>query len=311
MAPRQNRHILRELCPPWLRGPQAYSFLNEGIFTLYDIDAELMWQALLCRFPSYCPADALPYLAADRRIIVGPDESEAAVRVRLLAWMLEAVLSGLPIGWLIALQAFGAPDYPKVRIVTKNSIWYTLEANAVPRMLGLRGFQRLDPCPYELGSQWPIGAFASETERLRTSGLYSRVKASPANFDWDSLSNPERAACWWDAVGVIYGRYEEQEAYADLADTWLLDDPSESVGFNEGYGTFTTLQYLATQRKSCKSVLRAIVWTDNEALFPPDGALGDPELPDGYWGRPGKVIAGKLIPSQRLDCRVILGFPKD
>ena len=41
MAPRQNRHILRELCPPWLRGPQAYSFLNEGIFTIYDIAVAL------------------------------------------------------------------------------------------------------------------------------------------------------------------------------------------------------------------------------------------------------------------------------
>jgi hypothetical protein len=311
MAPRQNRHILRELCPPFLRGSQAYSFLSEGIFTLYDIDAELMWQALLARFPSYCPADALPYLAADRRIIIGPEETEAATRTRLLAWMLEAVLSGLPIGWLIALQAFGAPDYPKVRLVTKSSVWYTLEANAVPRMLRFPGYTPLDPCPYESGASWPIGAVASETERLRCSALYSRAKASPANFDWDSLSNPERAACWWDAVGVIYGRYAEQEPYADLGDTWLLDDPGESVGFDEGYGTFTALRYLSVQRKSCKSVLRAVVWTDNTTLFDPTKSLGDPELPDGYWGRPGRIVAGHLTPTRSLDCRVLTSFPRD
>ena len=34
MAPRQNRHILRELCPPWLRGPQAYSFLNGEVVSM-------------------------------------------------------------------------------------------------------------------------------------------------------------------------------------------------------------------------------------------------------------------------------------
>ena len=86
MAPRQNRHILRELCPPWLRGPQAYSFLNEGIFTIYDIDAELWWQALLARFPSYCPADALSYLATDRRIIRFEQVSPFFSAKRALFW---------------------------------------------------------------------------------------------------------------------------------------------------------------------------------------------------------------------------------
>ncbi len=311
MAPRQNRHILRELCPPWLRGPQAYSFLNEGIFTIYDIDAELWWQALLARFPSYCPADALSYLATDRRIIRGPEESEAATRARLLAWMVEAVLSGLPLGWLIAMQAFGAPDYPKVRVVTKNSVWYTLEANAVPRMLGLAGYEPLPPTPYEGGTNWPIGSVASQTERLRYSGLYSREKVAPGNFDWDSLSNPERSACWWDVVGVIYGHYVEQQPYADLVDTWLLDDPGTAVGIDHPYGNLTSLRYVAVQRKSCKSNLRAIVWTDNTTLFDPSKALGDPELPDGYWGRPGRIVAGQLTPTRHLDCRTLTSFPKE
>lgn len=306
----QNRHILRELCPPWLRGEQARSFLNEGIFTIYDIDSDLMFEALMARFPSLCPADALPYLAKDRHIIVGPTESEAAVRARCLAWMTESILSGLPMGWLLAMQAYCAPTYPKVRLVTKRSVWYTLEAGAVPRMLQLAGHQPLAPCPYELGPKWPKELVASQTERLRFSGLYSRYKPETPNFDWDSASNPERASYWWDIVGVIYGHYEAQDDYADLGDTWLLDDPSESVGFNEGYGTFTVGQYLAIKRKSAKSVLRGIVWTDNETLFDPSLSLGAPELPDGYWGRPGKIVAGKLVPSRRLDCRTIEGFPR-
>jgi hypothetical protein len=308
MAPRQNRHILKELCPPWLRGTQAHSFLNEGIFTLYDIDAELMWQALMARFPSYCPADALPYLAADRRTFVSPSESEEALRVRLLAWMIEATLAGLPIGLLLAMQAFCAENYPKVRVVTKKSIWYTLEEGAVPRMLGLSGYERLPPCPYESGANWPIGTIASATERLRFSGLYTREKVSPANFDWDSLSNPERAACWWDSVGVIYGRYDKQKAWD--SGLWVWDDPSQSLGIDHPYGNLITLRYVANQRKSCKSVLRAVVWTDNTTLFDPSKSLGDPELPDGYWGRPGRVVAGHLTPTRRNDCRVMTSFPR-
>lgn len=309
MAPRQNRHILRELCPPWLRGEQAYSFLNEGIFTLYDIDAELMWQSLLARFPTYCPVDALPYLAADKRIIIGPSESEEATRARIRLWLIEAVLSGLPIGWLIALQAFGAPTYPRVRIVNKKSTWHTLEANAVPRLLGLQGYAALPPCPYESGAQWPISAIASPVERLRFSGLYSREQAAPANWDWDSISNPERAACWWDCVGIIYGHYSQQLNWD--SGLWVWDDPETSLGLADPYGTFTTLRYLAVQRKSCKSVLRCVIWTNDNTAFDPSLPAGDPTLPDGYWGRPGKIVAGKLVPSRSTAHRYLDIFPND
>jgi len=307
---RQNRHILRAVTPPWLRGPYAESFLVDGIYKIYDKDNEDFFAALLARWPTYAPIDALPYLAADKLLISGPDEDTTAKRARIRLWMIEAMLSGLPIGILLAMQAFGGPDYPLVRVVTKSSIWYTLEAGAVGRLLQLPGYDPLPKCSYENGASWPIGATAMPEERLRESGLYTRLQASPANFDWDSLSNPERSACWWDAVGVIYGRYGEQDAYADLADTWLLDDPSTSVGTAEPYGTLTTLQYIAVQRKSAKSVLRAIVCTENLALLDPALSPGDPLLPDGYWGRPGKIVAGKLVPSRHLDCRALEGFPK-
>ena len=137
---------------------------------------------------------------------------------RLLAWMVEAVLSGPPqkLGWLIAMQAFGAPDYPKVRVVTKNSVWYTLRSKRGPAHAWFGRVRAFAPTPYEGGTNWPIGS-ASQTERLRFSGLYSREKVAPGNFDWDSLSNPERSACWWDVVGVIYGHYVENSSHTPIS----------------------------------------------------------------------------------------------
>lgn len=304
----QNRHLLRTVCPPFLRGEQARSFLNEGIFTVYDIDSELWWQGLISRWPTHAPADALPYLAADKGIISGPTESDAAKRARIRGWLNEAALSGLPIGWLIALQAYCAPTYPRVRIVNRRSTWYTLEADAVPRMLGLQGYTPLPKCPYENGTQWPIGAIASPVERLRTSGLYSRYQASPANFDWDSISNPERAACWWDCVGVIYGHYVAQGAYDN--GSWFFDDPAESVGLNEPYATFTALRYLARKRASAKSVLRSIVWTPKASDFDPFAPPLDPGLPDGRLGCSGYDDGGVLRPTGSREWRILNSFPR-
>jgi hypothetical protein len=308
VAPRQARHILGAITPPWLRGELSKSFLHEGIYTLYDVDAELWWQSLISRWPTFAPADALPYLAADKQIISGPTESEEAKRARIRGWLNEAVLSGLPAGWLLALQAYCAPTYPRVRIVTKRSTWYTLEANAVPRLLELEGHTPLPRCPYELGSQWPIGAVASPIERLRTSGLYSRYKAPVANFDWDSISNPERAACWWDCVGFIYGHYEAQGAYED--ESFLFDDANESTGLDEPYGTFTAMWYLSEKRRSAKSVMRAIVWTPNESDFNPLASNPDPGLPDGRWGWSGYDDGGVLRPTRKPDVRVIDEYPR-
>lgn len=304
----QNRHNLRSVCPPWLRGEQANSFLNEGIFTIYDIDADLWWQALLARWPTHAPEDALPYLAADKGIISGPQESVEAKRARIRGWFSEAVLAGLPLGWLIALQAFTAPTYAKVQVVTKSNVWYTLESGAIPRLLELEGAEPLPPCPYELGSKWPIGEVASPIERLRCSGLYSRYKPTIANFDWDSISNPERAACWWDIVGVIHGHYGPQGNYDD--ESWFFDDPNESVGLDEPYGTFTALRYLAVKRKSAKSVLRAIVWTPVATDFNPLAPPGDPGLPDGRMGWSGYDDGGVLRPTGSLEWRILNSFPR-
>jgi hypothetical protein len=304
---RQNRHIARELCPPWLRGEQAYSFLNEGIFTLYDIDTELMWQGLLARFPSYCPADALPYLAADRKLITGPYESEAAVRARLRSWIDEAILAGLPLGWLVAMQAYLGPNYPMVRIVTRKNTWYTLAADTVPRMLGLPGYAALPKCTYELGAQWPKDSVASQVERARGAGLFTRHKASPANWDWDSISNPERSACWWDLWGFAYPTsYSTLGKFGGSGSSLVTWGSTKAVGFSEFYATIQTLKQIAAYRKSSKGSLRAIIFPPSLADFDPTTAPADPGFPDGRWGAASKISGGAAVSTKRLDCRYLL-----
>jgi hypothetical protein len=300
---KQTRHILQSICPSFLRGDQAYSFLNEGIFTLYDVDTFQWWHSLLSRWPTFAPSDALPYLAADKLVIVGPNEPEAARRARIRGWLNEAILAGLPMGLAVALQSY-APGYPKISIATKRSTWYTLEAGAVPRMLGLAGYEPLPRCPYELGSQWPIGTSASAIERLRLSGLYTRHVPTIPNFDWDSISNPERSACWWDCVAMIHGGYTTPGSYDDFSRDY--DNPLQSFGFDEPYGTFTTQWYLAEQRRSAKSVLRAIVWTDEPSDFNSLASFGDA----GLCGWTGYDDGGVLRPTRPTRWRVVHEYPR-
>ena len=102
--------------------------------------------------------------------------------------MVEAVL-GPPTRMVIAMQAFGAPDYPKVRVVTKTR-YGTRSKQTRSRACLVWLVRAFAPTPYEGGGKLAHWLNRIANGRLRFSGLYSREKVAPGNFDWDSLSNP-------------------------------------------------------------------------------------------------------------------------
>lgn len=303
----QARFALSVLTPPWTGGsnarPKAYNFVTEGLFTVYDVSAEQWWLSLLARFPSTCPEDALPYLARDRRLYAGPDEAAATTRARVKNWIDEWSLSGLPLGWLLAIQAYLGPTYPRVRIVTRRSMWYTLEEGAVGRLLNLAGYEPLPPCPYELGAGWPRDAVASQIERLRTSGLFTRYKAPVPNWDWDSVSAPGNAGRWWDFWAFVYPpSYESGGTFGD-GDVY---GGQGAYGFDELAGTILVMRLLGLERKPAKAYLGGVIFCPSSLDFDPTTAPGDPTFPDGTWSAETKDVAGVATPTRRLDCLYLL-----
>lgn len=313
----QARHSMADLMPVWTQRSYGHSFNTEGLFTVYDYDGEFMRDALLARFPSYAPEDALPHIARDRRMPIGPYMTTEVQRVWLLQWIDIWRLAGLPIGLLLAMQGFLAPFYPRVRIVTRGDIWYTLEEGAVGRMLELPGYEPLPPAPYELGVAW-VGDPAPATERLRAAGLYQRYVGDPLLWDWDSISNPENATKWWHFWGFVYppstapstlGGFPIQEPYDGFF--WVYDSQTESWGFNEPWGTFTTFKSLIRTFKPAKSRCVSVIFCPNAFDFDPTTLPAfpfTPGFPDGYWGWEVKLVMGQWVPTRRTDCRYL--FPE-
>jgi hypothetical protein len=300
----QARHALASLMPPWLNRAYGRSFTTEGIFTIYDFDAAIMRDALLARYPTYAPEDALPYIARDRRIRRGPHESSDAIRKRLIQWIDIWQLSGLPFGLLLSVQGFLAPWYPPVRLVTRRGLWYTLAEGTVGRMLRLQGYEAIPPCPYELGPSWPTGAPPQgEPERARAAGLFTRHKAPSPNWDWDSISNPENAERWWHSWLIVYPpRYPLVGNY----DAGILyDNPDLTWGFDEPSGTFTTFKAIIKDHKAERSRCVAVVFPPSLDDFPPTADVDDPGMPDGYWGWEVKLEGGEWVNARRDDCRFL------
>lgn len=307
--PPQIRHILRELLPPWLRGPMGDSLLTEGLFTIYDLDSEIMRDALLVRFPSYAPTDALPLIAADRGIPTGGAEDPAVLRARLLLWIDLLQLVGLPFGMMLFIQAVLSPYYGQIRIFTAKSLWYDLDSGAVGRLLEEPGFTALPPAPYELGPQWPPRSPAIPIERLRFEAFHRHDESGAPNVDWDSRSlvpgSVARFAAWvviysdgamawcvpkgkWGATGQKWGtKYK-----------WGID---AVPGVDPDIGDL--LRRVVKQAKPAGCWIRSVIVSFSEDRFDPTQPAGIDVNPDGYFGRNSKVVGGVYVASRFSDCR--------
>lgn len=302
----QSRHALATLMPPFAQRERGHAFTTEGLFTLYDMDAGIMSDALQARFPSHAPVDALPMIARDRRIRTGPYANDQTIRAQLRQWIDVWQLSGLPLGLLLALQAYLAPGFPQIRIVTRSGVWYTLREGAVGRMLSLPGYVPLPLADYELGPEWPTDAKpATQVERLRKFGYFFRLKAPSPNFDWDSQSHPENATKWWHFWVIVYPpHYPIQQPYD--SELWTYDDPLESWGFDEPYGTFDTFKAIIRDDfKPSRARCVAVIFCPSSLDFNPSNAVNAPGMPDGYWGWEVKLEGGVWVSTRRPDCRYL------
>lgn len=304
----QLRHALRALLPPWLKRAIGDSFLAEGMFTVYDLDAAYMRAALLLRFPSYTSDDALPLLLADRGLPAGIEEPPEIARRRLILWLDVLQLSGLSLGLLLMVQALLAypgqpPAYSTVRLVTQASLWYTLEEGAVGRLLGLDGYAPLPLAPYESGPFWPIGAEASKIERIRFSGLYTRL-FDGSNWDWDSLSvvagTGYPAATWMVLFSIAPNSWCEPDTEWGTDGVWG-DGGAWGVDVSPAIGRL--IQATTARLKSARSWVRYIIVSFDGALFDPGEPAGGGINPDGLFGRWSKIVARQWVPSRFADAR--------
>lgn len=261
------RETLRRYVPPWLSDrPTAGRTVGfrylYGIVALLDAGAQFVIEGIQARFPGIGTPTALPYIGRDRRIIRGPLESDAAYAARLIEWLDLWRAAGNAYALAKAFQAFLAPGRPRIRIVTRSGFWWTLEP----------------------------------------SGELTWHLATPNNWDWDSLTHPERAACWSDFWVIVY------PPHFSTAGTW--GDGGSLWGERKAFGQDTTTQNVETIRalirqwKAAHARCVMVIFAYDPASFDPASLPGAPGMPDGRWGSWSKENGvGGRVKSRRGDAR--------
>jgi hypothetical protein len=293
--------VFRERLPWFLKDGRILAPIGQGMDKL----TQLAIDAVRLRYPSVTPSDAsLSIIGRDRRIPRAPGETPESYARRLVLWLDLWALAGLPLGLLYAIQSFVFPGYPQVRLVSRSGFWYTLDEGA---SRDASPFEAMTlPCPEVPGQRTPRYVPALEaTPRARF-----WMHDGAGNWDWDSISNPERAAFWWDYWLVVYpSSWPLQGTYAGSGADQVVYGSGEAWGFDEIAGTFGTMRELVRIYQRAGSNCRGVIFAPTLADFDPYAAPGDPTMPDGHWGADAKIIAGASEHTRRRDCRYLLKFP--
>ena len=181
------RETLRRYVPPWLSDRPGLSVGFRFLYALAAIcDGGMQWlvEGIRARFPEVATPTALPLLGRDRRIIRGPEETDAGYATRLIPWLDVWRVAGSAEALTSQLQAFLFPGHPMVRIVTRGGLWHTLTPGAAVQV----------------------------------------VQSQPNNWDWDSLTHPENATRWGDFWIIVYEpHYPTDGRWGDGTSFWGED----------------------------------------------------------------------------------------
>ncbi len=165
----QFRDNFYEFCPPWLRAGNAEKYIYTLEF-MRDLLMEKSNQAEKIRMPGQGDVSQIPYLAFDRQLVQGPNETDDAFILRLKEAFPTWNKAGSAISVLTQLQAYAqgyqSVDLPQFSIVSN------------PR--------RLQDGSY-VNTWWQL----DYDDPIGTEPLLSTV---PINFEWDGLSGTWR--CW-------------------------------------------------------------------------------------------------------------------
>lgn len=120
------------------------------------------------------------------------------------------------------------------------------------------------------------------------------VTTADVAWDWDSVSNPERAGYWSELWVIVYPtQWAVQGNYGD-GRLWGARD--SGLGHQTTRREVDAVKGILAQWKAAHTRIRTVIWTSDATLFDP---ASPGTLPNGQWGEWGTQGSGARIASSR------------
>ena len=253
-ANRGIRDALKSIVPNWLSNRLKRNTGFKVLWTwalLADGLVEVMLEGFRAAMPGKGTPTALGLIGQSRGIPRGIGESADAYAARLREWLTLWENAGSDETLMALLQAF----------------------------LGVDNSRPLSPMRIvdRRGNFTSIDQF----------GVTSRTVDT--NWNWDSISNPERSTWWSDIWIIVYVDASRWQFYTGLLDFNWTQAWGDTGGFGWGEGHTVTREYvdgimsiIATFKGAHTFINSVIITTDNNLFVP--GSLGVAGNPNGKWG---------------------------
>ena len=198
------RSIVRYLAPRWatrdrVLDQETDSRVLYSVAVTLDAMAERVRLGVLSRFPGLGPADSLPVLGRDRRIVRGPAESESNYVLRLKRWLDDHRTRGNAWALLEQIRGYLSPYAVRVRTVDEHGNWHTIDRD------GTRSTYRASAW------DWDGSALSAAHSRFWVL-IYATADAKP----WARLAPWGEPGEVWGAAGKTWGSTATPEEIAGL-----------------------------------------------------------------------------------------------
>ena len=124
------------------------------------------------------------------------------------------------------------------------------------------------------------------------------VRQTGVAWDWDSVSDPQRAGNWWDVWIVVYSPYAKRAGTLGG-----ITDDGNVLGQAMPSSVADEVKQLLSTWKSAHTYVRAVIWSTDATKFDPATPAS---MPDGTWGRWGTTGNGSRFKGAR--CQSSLRF---
>lgn len=250
------RASIKEIAPPWLQGEQGYRFLYTCGIQL-DAISEYLRFGVLQRFPGYCRPEALRHIGADRKILRGFRETDAAYAPRLRSAFPTWKFAGNARTLLGQIAAYFSPNSPKLRYVVNGR----------------------DRDGSTFADWWTLSG-----------GAYSYHRQSPTNWDWDSsVAGVNTRGRFWVIVYNAEGFtpwYWGDGHYWGGGQSWGYEE-----SFTENFAADArrfVFQWKAAGSHAWRS--GGLIVTSDQTLWDPSGSGAT--YPNGTWNDPSNRLVG-------------------
>lgn len=215
-----------------------------------DLLLEKRDQGGLIGMPGYGDPSGLPYIGGDRSIGRGLNESDASYAARLQQAWDDWGFAGSPRAVLRQTLTYVLPFQPEALTVNDSGNW--------DKYLAL-----------------------ADTAQPPSHSL-----VSPTNWNWDGHTK------WWRCFLIMFavspqnftndeGTWGDGALWGDTMSSWGLSIPASEV---------QSIRSILAQWKAQQSWFPWIIISFDATWFQPYLPVADPKLPDGHWGRWGKVV---------------------